>query len=283
MTQHFVQAIKEGPDALNGAMLRLMSASAAFRRSAVFALPGLLDKVRAYIEQKTSDYPSENPDFLSVTSAVFNRKLPYYLKKTTDGLGGRMIEDGQNAAISYAKLPFSERKRFLQIFKDKINTHAEKIRLSIIGDTGTYEGEALKVDEHFDSVLKQAEMLDVKMTDKSLVYIVENGDEPYGRALGAIVAMLAIGKAVVISPNDKAPDWVFHVIDAADQAIEEFKPDAGLVAEELIRGFNKFKSSLVTHNIGVPGTRALEKPLLYLIFNYKKPASIDKPSELQPV
>ncbi len=214
ITQQFEQAIADGPAAFNSAMLGLMSTSAAFRRSVEFRSPGWRDKARAYIEQKTSDYPLENPDLLRVTSAIFNQELPYYLKKTANGQTRRMIEDGKRAAISYAKLPVSERRRFIQIFKDKIHMHAEKIRLSIISDMGTYKGEVLKVDEYFDSALNTAEIVDGEVERKSVVYIQEFCDEPYELAMRAMVSMLAFGKAVVVSPNIKAPDWVFHVMDA---------------------------------------------------------------------
>lgn len=172
-----------------------------------------------------------------------------------------LLANGRIAHNIFARLPLKDRLECLAILEKTIRQHQDDIALTISADTGKPianaasemdKGSKWFADAYEKSWAQLGESRNGKKT-KSLeplgvVQVISAYNYPYALAIGGIVGALATGNSVIITPSNKAPNWIFPFIRAAKAALAEFAVSRhGMSTTQK----NTLKDYLIQYSIGV--------------------------------
>lgn len=207
------------------------------------------------------DSYSHDATGLHVSNAVYGKDL-FYLKQTSLEQGPEMLAAGRAASKAFAKLSLEDRVEYLSILKHKIIERKEEFKIAITADTGKpyklAEGEMGKGGEWFDFAAQEApKQLARKkagpgditriLRPKGVVQIIGAYNYPYALVIGGIVGALAGGNSVIVTAPSKAPNYIFPLKQAADDAMKEFLERKGA---SLSQDFKNNSGSLFQYSQG---------------------------------
>jgi len=206
----------------------------------------------------------------------------FRLKTTTPTQGQEIYDKGQKAQLAFGKLSVAERVEFLNILKDEIGKRAEDIKVAIVADTGKpidiTKEELPKGDAWFKYAtdnIKQLEPVRKKITVKGkdyenitaikpvgVVQVIGAFNYPYALTMPGIIGGLAAGNSVVASTPDKAPNWVFPFMDAANAAVNNF-----VSTNTTLSGRDKevLKEGLIQYTIGKDSKLSEKADLVHFV------------------
>jgi len=171
-----------------------------------------------------------------------------------------LLTKGKAAQDVFAHMPLKDRLEFLALLEKRIARHQDGITLTITADTGkpiaNTEAEMKKGGQWFTDAQEKAwgqlgETREGKKTKSieplGVVQIISAYNYPYALAIGGIVGALAAGNSIIITPANKAPNWIFPFMQAASEAIAEFADSRKKITGEQ----KNILGSLIQYSIGV--------------------------------
>ncbi len=223
---------------------------------------------RKHLEQflefnKSVTKSTDTNNFLSATNPMFGGEN-FRLKNTTHTQAEEIIKKGKVAQEVFGKMNLEDRLDFLNILKEKIGKYSEDIKLTITADMGKpieiTKGELTKGNAWFDYVAKKAkEKLEPTITidDKiiqsrhsreglGVVQVIGAFNYPYALTIPGIVSGLVAGNSVIASTPEKAPNWIFPFMQAANEAVEDFADKHKLNENDA----TALKEGLIQYSIG---------------------------------
>lgn len=221
----------------------------------------------------------------------------FHLTTTTHKEGEAILEKGKAAQEIFGKMNIDDRLDFLKILQEKIKKYSEDIKLTITADMGKpvdlTAGELDKGNAWFKFAEKEARnQLEPKYGKNSnmgrdglgVVQVIGAFNYPYALTIPGIVGGLAAGNSVVVSTPEKAPNFVFPLMQAADEAISEFTSSRkDLLTKDEIKAL---KSGLVQYSIGRDPTISTNADLVHFVGSNETGEKIrkargDKPTILE--
>lgn len=203
---------------------------------------------------------------LEVRNVIFDVAANFRLSITTDEQAAELLRKGKLAEHGYRNIPLKDRLRFLQILKEKIDVYKNEIILTITADTGkpldNAQSEMIKGEQWFSFAEKEAPKQLADTADESgkvtttilpmgIAQIIGAYNYPYALAIGGIVGALATGNSVIISPPEKAPNWIFPFMQASDEAIEAWlKENEQRQGKEWVQ-IREHGAYLIQHSMGI--------------------------------
>ncbi|MEQ1706591.1 MAG: aldehyde dehydrogenase [Rickettsiales bacterium] len=200
----------------------------------------------------------------------------FHLTTTTAKEGEAILEKGKAAQEVFGKMSIDDRLDFLKILQEKIKNYSEDIKLTITADMGKpvdlTAGELDKGNAWFKFAEKEAKkQLEPKYAQNSnmgraglgVVQVIGAFNYPYALTIPGIVGGLAAGNSVVVSTPEKAPNFIFPLMQAAGEAVAEFtdKRKDSLTKEEV----QALKSGLMQYSIGRDPTISNSADLVHFV------------------
>lgn len=243
-----------------------------------------LNKFTRFRESHTTDTKGS----ISVSNPMFGGEN-FRLKSTTEKEAKVIIQKGKNAQKIFGKMSIDDRLDFISILDQKIKKYAEDIKLTITADMGkpidlaaaevskasAWPNDAKFIDpKSTDQKPKAKKQLEQTVTVGGKKYQSKKGYEPAGmvHVIGAfnyplaltmpgIIGGLAAGNNIVISTPEKAPNWIFPFMQAAEEAAKEFGEKHKFNAKEQ----KAFKDGLIQYAIGRDPTLSTKADVVHFV------------------
>jgi len=223
-------------------------------------------------------YTTDTKDSISVVNPMFGSEI-FRLKATTEKEAKIIIQKGKNAQKIFGKMSIEDRLDFIDILDKKIKKYADDIKLTITADMGkpvdlaaAEVGKASAWPNYAKS--KAKEQLEQTVTVGGKKYQSKKGYEPAGmvHVIGAfnyplaltmpgIIGGLAAGNNIVISTPEKAPNWIFPFMQAAEEAAREFGEKHKFSEKEQ----KAFKNGLIQYAIGRDPTLSTKADVVHFV------------------
>lgn len=233
-----------------------------------------LNKFKKFRESFTTD----TKDSISVPNPMFGGEN-FRLKSTTEKEAKVIIQKGKNAQKIFGKMSIEDRLDFIDILDKKIKNYADDIKLTITADMGkpvdlaaAEVGKASAWPNYAKA--KAKEQLEQTVTVGGKKYQSKKGYEPAGmvHVIGAfnyplaltmpgIIGGLAAGNNVVISTPEKAPNWIFPFMQAAEEAAKEFGEKHNFDAKQQ----KAFKDGIIQYAIGRDPTLSTKADVVHFV------------------
>lgn len=197
----------------------------------------------------------------------------FHLATTQNEDGNKILLKSKDAQKIYEKMGTDAHLDFLNILQEKIDKYSPAIKLTVTADMGkpidlTNAEVDSKGKAWFDyaknNLKDQLKTTSPKLKRAALgvSQVIGAFNYPFALSIPGIVGSLATGNSLVITTPEKAPNWVFPMMEAAHEAVNEFtKKHTELTGEEA----KSLKNGLIQYSIGRDPTISTKADMVHFV------------------
>jgi acyl-CoA reductase-like NAD-dependent aldehyde dehydrogenase len=248
--------------------------------------PGFIKIYKKYFDDNFKDEFDARHSSTYITGQTIPALNPmfggenFYLKTTKHEDGEEILKQSKAAHKIYSKMGTDAHLDFLKILQKHIERYSDDIKLTITADMGkpidlTNAEVDSKGKAWFDHAQKHAEKIksqlgpkygknsDFETVGAGVVQVIGAFNYPFALTIPGIVGALATGNSLVVSTPEKAPNWVFPLMKAANEAVDEFtvKHKETLSVEEQ----ETLKKGLIQYSVGREPTISIKADLVHFV------------------